>query len=133
MRTHYKFQIISCKIKSMTNQALKNKIMRRVYLTWFWNRSKPVMFLQLPLVFVFLIIQHEYVAFRAVASNTLNSFSSPSSVFYYAVSAFQNAEPLVMFLAAAIGLFAILALNSIARNLIAVSREPSKLPLKVDK
>ena len=29
--------------------------MRRVYLTWFWNRSKPVMFLQLPLVFVFLI------------------------------------------------------------------------------
>lgn len=107
--------------------------MRRVYITWFWNRSKPVVFLQLPLMLVFLFIQHEYVAFRAVASNTLDSLRSPGSILEYAVSAFQNAEPLVVFLAAAIGLFAVLALNSIARNLIAVSREPSKLPLKVDK
>ncbi|MBI2454226.1 MAG: hypothetical protein HYV54_01475 [Parcubacteria group bacterium] len=117
----------------MTNQELKNKIMRRVYLTWFWNKSKPVMFLQLPLMFVFLVIQHEYVAFKAVASNALGSLNSPTSMFYYGVSAFQNAEPLVVFLAAATGLFAILALNSMARNLIAISREPSKLPLKVDR
>lgn len=107
--------------------------MRRVYVTWFWNRSKPVVFLQLPLMLVFLFIQHEYVAFRAVASNAFGSLDSPTSVFEYTISAFQNAEPLVVFLAAAIGLFAVLALNSIARNLIAVSRQPSKLPLKVDK
>lgn len=117
----------------MTNQELKKRIMRRVYAIWFWNRSKPVIFLQLPLMIVFLVIQHEYVAFRAVAANTFNSLSSPSSVFNYTVSAFQSAEPLVIFLAAAIGLFAVLALNSIARNVIILSRKRSELPLKVDK
>ena len=117
----------------MTNQQLKNKIMRRVYVTWFWNKSKPVLFLQLPLMIVFLAIQHEYVAFRAVASNTLNSFNSPSSVFHYAISAFQSAEPLVIFLAAAIGLFAVLALNSIARNVIALSKREVRLPARIDK
>ena len=106
--------------------------MRRVYTTWFWNKSKPVLFLQLPLMIVFLAIQHEYVAFRAVASNTLNSFNSPSSVFNYTVSAFQSAEPLVVFLAAAIGLFAILALNSIARNVIALSKKEVQLPVRID-
>ena len=65
----------------MTNQQLKNKIMRRVYAAWFWNKSKPVLFLQLPLMIVFLAIQHEYVAFKAVAANTFDSLSSPSSVF----------------------------------------------------
>ena len=117
----------------MTNQQLKNKIMRRVYTTWFWDRSKPLLFLQLPLMIVFLVIQHEYVAFRAVASNTVSSFNSPMSAFEYFVSAFKSAEPLVAFLAAAIGLFTILTLNSIARNLVAIARKPSKLPLKVDR
>ena len=116
----------------MTNLELKKKIMRRVYTTWFWNRSRPVIFLQLPLVAIFLAIQHEYVAFRAVASNTLNSFSSPTSVFEYTVSAFQNAEPLVVFLAAAIGLFAVLALNSIARNLIALNKKEVELTVRID-
>ncbi|MBI4119164.1 MAG: hypothetical protein HY452_02790 [Parcubacteria group bacterium] len=117
----------------MTNAQLKSKIMRRVYATWLWNRSKPVLFLQLPLMIVFLAIQHEYVAFRAVASNTLNSLNSPSSVFNYAVSAFQTAEPLVVFLAAAIGLFAVLALNSMARNVIALSKKEISLPVRIDK
>ncbi|MBI2052558.1 MAG: hypothetical protein HYT38_02710 [Candidatus Sungbacteria bacterium] len=117
----------------MTNAQLKNKIMRQVYATWLWNRSKPVLFLQLPLLIVFLAIQHEYVAFKAVAANTLNSLNSPSSVFNYAVSAFQTAEPLVIFLAAAIGLFAVLALNSIARNIIALSRKEIRLPARIDK
>lgn len=116
----------------MTNQQLKNKIMRRVYAAWLWNRSKPVLFLQLPLMIVFLVIQHEYVAFRAVAANTLNSFDSPSSVFNYAVSAFQSAEPLVIFLAAAIGLFAVLTLNSIARNVVALSKKEIRLPARID-
>lgn len=106
--------------------------MRRVYTTWLWNRSKLVLFLQLPLMILFLVIQHEYVAFRAVASNTFNSLSSPSSVFYYTTSAFQSAEPLVIFLAAAIGLFAVLALNSIARNIIALSKKEVRLPLRID-
>lgn len=106
--------------------------MRRVYATWFWDRSKPVLFLQLPLIAVFLAIQHEYVAFKAVAANTLNSFDSPSSVFNYAVSAFQTAEPLVVFLAVAIGLFAALALNSIARNVIALSKKEAGLPARID-
>ena len=117
---------------SMTNTQLKNKIMRRVYTTWLWNKSKPVIFLQLPLMIVFLVIQHEYVAFKAVAANTFGSLSSPSSVFHYTVSAFQSAEPLVVFLAAAIGLFAILALNSIARNVIALSKKEVQLPVRID-
>ena len=117
----------------MTNTQLKSKIMRRVYATWLWNRSKPVLFLQLPFMIVFLAIQHEYVAFRAVASNTLNSLNSPSSVFNYTVSAFQTAEPLVIFLAAAIGLFAVLALNSMARNVIALSKKEIQLPARIDK
>ena len=116
----------------MTNQQLKNKIMRRVYTAWFWNKSKPVIFLQLPLMIVFLAIQHEYVAFKAVAANTFDSLSSPSSVFHYTVSAFQSAEPLVVFLAAAIGLFAVLALNSIARNVIAMSKREVRLPARID-
>jgi len=55
----------------MTNSELKNKIMRRVYATWFFNRSKPVLFFQAPLVVLFLIVEHEYVAFKAVANNAL--------------------------------------------------------------
>ncbi len=116
----------------MTNQELKNGIMRRVYLTWFWNKSKPIVFLQLPLVVLFLVIEHKYVAFRAVASNGVNSLNSFTSVADYAVSAFRNAEPLVAFLAVAIGLFIVLTLNSIARNVVAMFRRPIKLPLKVD-
>lgn len=116
----------------MTNSELKKRIMRRVYTTWFWNRSKPVLFLQLPLILIFLAIQHEYVAFKAVASNTVSSLNNPVSAFEYFVSAFQNAEPLVIYLAAAIGLFMILTLNSIARNIVAMFRKPVELPLKVD-
>ncbi len=116
----------------MNNQQLKNKIMRRVYTTWFWNKSKPVLFLQLPLAAIFLAIQHEYVAFRAVASNALTSLESPSSAVNYVVTAFQNAEPLVVFLGVSIMLFTVLALNSIARNVVGIFRKPIVLPLKVD-
>lgn len=117
----------------MNNQQLKNRIMRRVYVIWFWNRSKPVIFLQLPLILLFLVLEHEYVAFKAVASNSVNALGSPASVMHYVVSAFSRTEPLVAFLAAAIGLFVILSLNSIARNLIAISSKTYKLPLKVDR
>ena len=81
---------------------------------------------------VFLYIQHEYVAFKAVASNSVNSLNSFSSVVDYTVSAFRSAEPLVAFLAVAIGLFVVLALNSIARNVMGMFRRPISLPLKVD-
>ena len=72
-------------------------------MTWFWNKAKPVVFLQAPLAAIFLAIAHEYVAFKAVASNGLTALSSPRSIIEYVVSAFQSAEPLVAFLAAAIG------------------------------
>lgn len=117
----------------MNNQQLKSKIMRRVYTTWFWNRSKPVLFLQLPLTIVFLAIQHEYVAFRAVANNALTSLNSPTSTFNYVVSAFQNTQPLVAFLGVAIALFTVLALNSVARNLIALTGLREKSVVRLDK
>lgn len=118
----------------MTNQQLKTKIMRRVYVAWFVNRMKPVVLLQLPLIVLFLSIGHEYVAFKAVAKNSINSTGSVSGVFHYAVSAFQNAEPLVAFLAVAIGLFIVLAGQSIIRNSKQLfSKKPIALPLKVDK
>ena len=117
----------------MTNQQLKTKIMRRVYLAWFINRMKPVVLLQLPLIVAFLAVQHEYVAFKAVASNSVDSLNSFSGVFDYTVSAFQNAEPLVAFLAVAIGLFMVLAGQSIIRNIAALFRKPVVLPLKVEK
>lgn len=102
-------------------------------MTWFWNRAKPAVFLQAPLAAVFLAIAHEYVAFKAVASNGLTALSSPRSVVEYIVSAFQSAEPLVAFLAAAVGLFVLLALNSIARNLVAIARKSAELPVRLDK
>lgn len=102
-------------------------------MAWFFNRAKPIVFLQLPLIVLFLTIGHKYVAFKAVASNTLGSLNSPGSVAIYAVKAFQNTEPLVAFLAVAIGLFTILALNSIARNVIALSKKPARLPIRLDK
>ncbi|MEK7565143.1 MAG: hypothetical protein AAB501_02805 [Patescibacteria group bacterium] len=107
--------------------------MRRVYATWIWNRSKPILFLQLPLAAIFLAIQHEYVAFRAVASNALTSLNSPSSTVDYIVTAFQNAEPLVAFLGVAIALFTVLALNSITRNLIALSSSGQRSAIRLDK
>ena len=115
------------------DHTLKNKIMRRVLRTWLWNKSKPIIFMQLPLMAIFLTMAHKYVAFKAVAYNSLVSLDSPTSVYYYTVSAFRSAEPLVAFLAVAAGIFGLLALNSIARNVIALSRKESKLPLKVDK
>lgn len=115
------------------NNQLKTKIMHRVYLTWFFNRSKLVLFLQLPLIILFLTIQHQYVAFKAVASNGLNSLASPNNAFEYFVSAFQNAEPLVVFLAAAIGLFTVLATASILRNIAVLAKKPKILPFKVEK
>ncbi len=118
----------------MTNQQLKTKIMRRVYLAWFINRMKPVVLLQLPLIVLFLGIGHEYVAFKAVAKNSVGSLNSVSSVLDYTVSAFQNAEPLVAFLAVAIGLFVVLAGQSIIRNSRQMfSKKPVALPLKVEK
>ncbi len=117
----------------MTNEQLKSKIMRRVYTVWFFNRIKPVVFLQLPLIVLFLVIQHEYVAFKAVAKNSINSLNSFSGAFDYAVSAFQHAEPLVAFLAVAIGLFVVLAAQSIVRNTAGLFRKPVALPLKVEK
>lgn len=118
----------------MENQALKKRIMRRVYRTWFVNRAKPIIFWQLPLMFVFLAIEHEYVAFKAVASNAVGSLNSPTSVYYYVVSAFASAEPLVAFLAAAIGLFSILAITSVIRNITAVyGRKAIVIPIKIDK
>lgn len=102
-------------------------------MTWFWNKAKPVVFLQAPLAAIFLAIAHEYVAFKAVASNGLAALSTPQSALEYVVSAFQSAEPLVAFLAAAVGLFAVLALNSIARNLVAMIRKPAELPIKLEK
>ena len=117
----------------MNNQQLKNKIMRRVYATWFWNKSKPVLFLQLPLAAIFLAIQHEYVAFRAVASNALTSLESPTSAVNYVVTAFQNAEPLVVFLGVSIMLFTVLALNSIARNVLALYGMNAKSAIRTDK
>ena len=123
-------------INSMTNtnQELKNKIMRRVYMTWFFNKSKPILFFQLPLVVLFLVIEHEYVAFRALASNTLVSLNSPSSVFDYAVTAFMDTTPLVAFLASAIGLFSFLAITSVIRNIARVSSRKSAVqPVKIDR
>ena len=102
-------------------------------MTWFWDKAKPVVFLQAPLAAIFLILAHEYVAFKAVARNGYIALDNPRSIMEYVVSAFQNAEPLVAFLAAAVGLFAILALNSIARNLIALARRPAELPIKLEK
>ena len=117
----------------MENTLLKKKIMRRVYTRWFLNRAKPVVFLQLPLMFIFLAIGHEYVAFKAVASNTAASLGSPSGFIDYIFTAFSNAEPLIAFLAAAVGLFAVLAITSIARNISAIYRKPAILPVEVDK
>ena len=118
----------------MTNQQLKTKIMRRVYISWFINRMKPVVLLQLPLIVLFLGIEHEYVAFKAVARNSAGSLGSISSVFHYTVSAFQNAQPLVAFLAVAIGLFMVLAGQSIIRNSRQFfSKKIVALPLKVEK
>lgn len=117
----------------MEQNQLKTKIMRRIYLTWFLNRTKPVLFLQLPFIILFLAIQHEYVAFKAVANNSLNSLSSPRNALEYFISAFQNAEPLVVFLAAAIGLFTFLATVSILRNIAVLAKKPKILPLKVEK
>lgn len=118
----------------MENQALKNKIMRRVYMTWFLKKTAPIVFLQLPLIAGFLAIEHEYVAFKAVASNTFGSLGSPSSLYHYAVAAFQNAEPLVAFMAVAIGLFAVLAVTSIIRNIRGIySKRPVAVPARLDK
>ena len=118
----------------MENSQLKNKIMRRVYMTWFFNKSKPILFLQLPLIVLFLVAEHEYVAFRAVASNAINSLNSPSSVFDYAVTAFTNTAPLQAFLAAAIGIFSFLAITSVIRNIAAVSnRKSAALQVRIDK
>lgn len=117
----------------MNNQQLKNRIMRRVYTTWIWNRSKPILFLQLPLMAIFLLMEHQYVAFKAVANNALTSLNSPSSVVDYVVTAFQNAEPLVAFLGVAIALFTILALNSIARNILALSSVEQRSAVRLDK
>ncbi len=118
----------------MTNQQLKTKIMRRVYLAWFINRMKPVVLLQLPLIVFFLGLEHKYVAFKAVARNSVGSLSSVSSIFHYTVSAFQNTQPLVAFLAVAIGLFVVLAGQSIIRNSRQIfSKKPIALPLKVEK
>lgn len=103
-------------------------------MTWFINKSKPILFFQLPLVVLFLVIEHEYVAFRAIASNTLVSLDSPSSVFDYAVTAFMNTTPLVAFLASAIGIFSFLAVTSVVRNIAGVSnRKSSVLPVRIDR
>lgn len=108
--------------------------MRRVYTTWFINKSKPILFFQLPLVVLFLVVEHEYVAFRAIASNTLVSLDSPSSIFYYAVSAFMNTAPLEAFLASAIGIFSFLAITSVIRNIARVSSRKSAVqPVKIDR
>jgi hypothetical protein len=118
----------------MENSQLKNKIMRKVYMTWFFNKSKPILFLQLPLIVLFLIAEHEYVAFKAVASNALISLNSPSSMFDYAVTAFKDTAPLEAFLAAAIGIFSFLAITSVVRNISAISNKKSAvLPIEIDK
>ena len=107
--------------------------MRRVYAMWFIRRAKPVVFLQLPLMLIFLAIGHEYVAFRAVASNTLDSLGSPTGLVNYLVTAFAQAEPLVAFLAVGAGLFAFLAATSIIRNIAAVFSKQTILPVKIDR
>lgn len=105
----------------MENTKLKSRIMKQVYMTWFFNRSKPVVFLQMPLVVLFLVIEHEYVAFRALASNAVMSLNSPRSVIDYVVTAFQNTAPLEALIAVAIGLFSFLAVASIVRNIATLS------------
>ncbi len=118
----------------MENQALRNKIMRRVYTIWFLKRSAPVVFLQLPLMAWFLAMEHKYVAFKAVASNTWGALGSPSSLYHYTVSAFQNTQPLVALMAVAIGLFAVLAITSVIRNIRAVyNQKPVAVPVRLDK
>ena len=118
----------------MENSQLKNKIMRKVYMTWFFNKSKPILFFQLPLIVLFLIAEHQYVAFRAVASNAITSLNSPSSMFDYAVTAFTNTAPLQAFLAGAIGIFSFLAITSVVRNIAAVSSRKSAVqPVKIDR
>ena len=103
-------------------------------MTWFINKSKPILFFQLPLVVLFLVIEHEYVAFRAIASNTLVSLNSPSSIFDYAVSAFRDTAPLEAFLASAIGIFSFLAITSVVRNIARVSSGKSAvMPVRIDK
>ena len=103
-------------------------------MTWFLNKSKPILFFQLPLIVLFLIAEHEYVAFRAVANNAIVSLNSPSSMFNYAVTAFKDTAPLEAFLAAAIGIFSFLAITSVVRNISAVSsRKSAVLPVRIDK
>lgn len=113
---------------------MKNKIMRQVYITWFINRSKPVVFLQMPLVILLLIVEHESVAFRALASNAAASLNSPVSVIDYTVTAFRDTAPLEAFLAVAIGLFSFLAITSVVRNIARISiKKTETLPIRIDK
>lgn len=118
----------------MENSQLKNKIMKKVYMTWFFNKSKPILFLQLPLVVLFLIIEHEYVAFRSIANNAIVSLNSPSSIIDYTITAFRDTAPLEAFLATAIGIFSFLAITSVIRNISDLSNRKSIiLPVEIDK
>lgn len=103
-------------------------------MTWFINKSKPILFFQLPLIILFLIVEHEYVAFKAVANNALISLNSPSSVFNYTLTAFRDTQPLEAFLAVAIGLFSFLAITSVIRNISAISSKKSAvMPIEIDR
>lgn len=94
---------------------LTQRIMRRVYFTWFMRRVAPTLLGQLAVLALLLIGIHEYVSIRFVLQNAMGAVSGLPSLVDFAAAAYANTGFVPQILFGAVVLLGLMTFRDIVK------------------